>query len=114
MGYQRAAQQPDTTELFMADGIFAKSMVIQRANTVVPQHSHTYAHVSVLARGAVRLWKDEALVGDFHAPAGILIEARAKHTFMSLVDDTAILCVHDIGAAEAVSIEEEHQLVGSD
>jgi quercetin dioxygenase-like cupin family protein len=105
-------RQPDTTDLRMADGVFCKTMRIHKAGDLVPQHSHAFAHVSVIVRGRVKVWKDGHQLGDFFAPWGIMIEARTKHLFQALEDDTIILCVHDIGQAENVEIVEEHQIVG--
>lgn len=111
MKFVKAPSQPITTDLRMADGVFAKTLAIQKAGTFVPQHAHTFPHVSCIVRGSVRVWKDGELDGDYRAPLGLLIKARVKHTFQSLQDDTIILCVHDIGTAENVSVEEENQLV---
>ena len=107
-----AAEQPISTEIKMADGVFTKSMVVRRAGTIIPQHSHAYAHISVLVRGAVRVTATGECFGDFTAPAGITIKAGVKHTFTTLVNDVIILCVHDIGTAEGVEVLEEHQIVG--
>ena len=105
------AVQPISTEIKMADGVFTKSMVVRKEGTLIPQHSHRYSHVSVLVRGSVRVEADGRFLGAFDAPAGIVIAAGVKHLFETLVDDTIILCVHDIGTAEAVEIAEEHQIV---
>jgi quercetin dioxygenase-like cupin family protein len=105
------AEQPISTEIKMADGVFTKSMVVRKEGTLIPQHSHRYSHVSVLVRGSVRVEADGRFLGAFDAPAGIVIAAGVKHLFETLVDDTIILCVHDIGTAEAVEIAEEHQIV---
>lgn len=112
MSFVRAAEQPISTEIKMFDGVFVKSMCIQRAGTYIPQHSHTYPHVSVLVKGAVRLWRDGVLDGDHYAPKGILIPAGVKHLFQSLQDGATVLCVHDIGTAESVDVLEEHHLPG--
>ncbi len=106
------AEQPISTEIKMADGVFTKSMVVRKAGTLIPQHSHRYSHVSVLVRGSVRVVTDDDDLGVFEAPAGIVIAAGVKHLFETLVDDTIVLCVHDIGTAEAVEIVEEHQIGG--
>lgn len=95
----------------MADGVFIKTLVLDRDGLLVPQHAHSFAHVSVLVRGKIRVWRGEAYVGVFAAPAGITIAAHVKHTFVSLTP-AIILCVHDIGQAEGVSIEAEHHLEG--
>jgi quercetin dioxygenase-like cupin family protein len=103
-------RQPLSTEIKMLDGIFVKSMVIQRAGDTVPQHSHVYDHISVLIRGSVRVWRDDLDCGEYQAPAGLTIKAFSKHRFMALEDDTAVLCVHDIGTAESVAVADEHHL----
>ena len=105
--------QPETTDLRMADGVFCKTIRVRKAHSFIPQHAHVYDHVSVVVRGSVRLWRDGTLDRDYHAPCGIVIEARVKHLFETLEDDTIILCVHDIGTAEAVEIFQEHQIVES-
>lgn len=104
-------EQPISTEIRMADGVFAKTMVVKKDGTIIPQHAHRFDHVSVLVRGRVRLFTDGDSCGVFSAPCGILIKAGVKHLFETLVDDTIILCVHDIGTAESVEILEEHEIV---
>lgn len=106
------ADQAETTDLRMADGVFCKTIRVRKAHRFIPQHSHSFAHVSVVVRGAVRLWRDGVLGGDFQAPIGVTIAAHVKHLFETLEDETIILCVHDIGTAEGVKIDEEHQIVG--
>ena len=107
-----AAQQPPNIEIYTTDGLFVKQMYIAEAGTFIPQHSHAYEHLSMLAVGSVRLWKDGELVGDFHAPCGITIEAEAKHLFQSIEPGTMIYCIHNIERAGQVEIVEEHQLIG--
>ena len=107
-----AYEQPISTEIKMADGVFTKSMVVRKAGTVIPQHSHRWPHVSCLVRGSVRVMADGEHLGDFVAPCGITIAAGVKHLFQTLVDDVIVLCVHDIGTADGeVEILEEHQIV---
>ena len=99
--------QPETTDLRMADGVFCKTVRVRKAHSFIPQHSHPRPHVSVVVRGAVRLWRDGALDGDYRGPVGVLIEAHVKHLFETLEDDVIMLCVHD----EEIEIEDEHQIV---
>jgi quercetin dioxygenase-like cupin family protein len=110
MDYEIAPEQPYGVEIKMADGIFVKQMAIPRAGTIIPQHSHKYDHLSMLARGSVRVWRDGADKGVFHAPTGITIPAGCKHTFRSLEDNTVLYCVHRIDRADEVEILEEHQI----
>ena len=111
------AYMPISTEIRMADGVFMKTLRIEKAGTYVPQHAHSFDHVSVLVRGSVRLTASIGTTTDtrvYRAPTAITIPARVKHLFEALEDDTIVLCVHDIGTAEGVSIEEEHHLVEPD
>lgn len=106
-----ADEQPISTEIKMADGVFIKSMVIQRAGTYVPQHAHKWDHQSVVVRGGVFVWENGLPKGLVRAPASILIKAGVKHLFQAETDGTTILCVHDIGVADAVDVLEEHRIL---
>lgn len=106
-----APEQPFGVEIKMADGVFIKQIVIPKAYTYVPQHSHTYDHTSMLAVGAVAVWQDEAFLGRRQAPCGMTIGAGVKHTFMSLEDSTVIYCIHRIDRMGEIEIAEEHQLI---
>jgi len=105
---KRAANQP-TGELYLYAGIYLREMRTPDAGTIIPQHRHRWAHLSYLAAGGVRVWRDDRLVGDFWAPDAIRIEAGALHRFETLAPDTLILCIHATDAAEP-EIEAEHQL----
>lgn len=110
--FERAAQQPESVEIKMADGIFVKSYLIHRAGTFIPQHAHKHEHLTMLAAGSIAAWKDGHYLGTFTAPAGIVIEANSKHTFEALVDNCLLYCIHNISRTGDAEIAEEHQLVG--
>lgn len=102
-------QPPDGAEWTTADGVFIKQMFIAKAGTMIPQHSHEYAHVSMLAVGSVRLWADGEPLGDFKAPMPLSIAAGTKHTFMALEDGTTVYCIHNLHGEKNITIREEHQ-----
>lgn len=108
----KADEQPPIVEMETIDGVFIKQMFLRQAGTIVPQHSHVYDHGSLLARGSVRVWRDDVLDGDHTAPEILFIPAAVKHTFMSLVDDTIVYCIHNLLRSEEVEILEEHHLLG--
>jgi len=101
-------------EFAIDDSIFIKQMLLERAGTYVPQHSHKYDHTSMLAVGSLRAWKDGALLGDFKAPVPISIKAGCKHTFMSLEPNTVVYCIHNISREGYAEIQEEHEHVSPD
>jgi quercetin dioxygenase-like cupin family protein len=109
---EAAAEQPYGVEIRMADGIFIKQITVPKAMTLVPQHSHTYDHTSMIAVGSFRVWKNGELLGDVTAPTGLMIEAGAKHAFLSLTDGATIYCIHNISRTGEMEIQEEHQIVG--
>ena len=109
-GCKLCPQPPDDVN-FTADGVFIKQMAIAKAFTIIPQHSHVYDHMSMLAAGSVKVWKDGEFHGEFKAPAGIFIENNVKHTFQSQEDNTVIYCVHRLHS-DTIEIAEEHQLQG--
>jgi quercetin dioxygenase-like cupin family protein len=109
MEFYELESQPVQTDITMCPGLFVKHAVFD-AGSYIPQHAHEHAHLSVVASGSVRAWKDGVLLGDYRAPAGIVIEARAKHTFLALADGTAILCVHRVDEDGEPAIHEEHHL----
>ena len=85
-------------------------MYMRYKGTVIPQHAHTYAHHSMLARGSVALWKDGEFIRNYQAPAAILIDAGVKHTFMNLEPDTIVYCIHNVSRDGEVSIQSEHNI----
>ena len=112
MTYARHPDQPDVTDIRIVDGVFAKMMHFRHAEMVVPQHAHEYPHISAITSGAVRVWADDALLGEFTAPSFITIKARVKHQFLTLAPGTTILCIHNADRADDVAIHEEHHLEG--
>ncbi len=105
-----APRQPETVDIKMADGVFVKSIRVPDAFTLIPQHSHLYDHTSMLAVGSVRVWADEKLLGDFIAPHGILIKAKVKHRFLTLVPGTLIYCIHNLSHTGEIEVDDEHYL----
>lgn len=86
---------PDETDLKFTGGTFIKENHCRQAGVLLHQHAHPYAHISVVVRGAVRLFRDGELWGILTAPTAILIEANVVHQFEILTDDTIFLCIHD-------------------
>ena len=95
------------------DGVFIKQMLLKDAGMLVPQHSHAYDHTSMLAVGSVRVWVEGKYEGDFTAPTPLFIKAKHKHTFQSLVPNTLIYCIHNVGRTGRVQIHAEHQIAAA-
>jgi hypothetical protein len=108
----RLAEQPISVEIKIVRGLFVKSMLVREAGTIVPQHSHTFDHLSMLALGRVLVWAGDVCLGPHEAPCGIQIRAGVKHTFRTLSDLVLIYCIHRTDENGEIPIEEEHHLFG--
>lgn len=107
-----ADEQPHTVEHITSDGVYIMHIVIPKAQSLVPQHSHVYDHTTMVAKGKVKVWEDGKFMGDKVAPASIFIKAGAKHSFLTLEDNTILYCIHNVSRTGEVEIAEEHQIVG--
>lgn len=104
------SEQPDEVDFSLADGIFIKSGLFKRANRLVPQHSHEHDHTSFIATGSVNAWCDDEYLGAFVAPASIFIKKHCKHTFLTLQENTLILCIHNISRSGIIDIHDLHEV----
>lgn len=89
------------------DGVFIKQMYLKTQGTLVPQHSHKHAHVTMLAHGSVEVVVEGHKIGVFKAPYPIFIEARKKHSFLSLEPETVLYCIHNTSRTGSVEIHQE-------
>jgi hypothetical protein len=75
--------------------------MVQDSNTLLPQHSHSFPHISYIVSGTVRVWCGDERLGDFTGPCAIKIRARQLHEFLTLTDNVTILCLHNADHLEA-------------
>ena len=104
--------QPSVVEIFTSDGVSSMQIQVPDAGSLIPQHSHEYEHITLLAQGKIRAWKDGKYLGEFKAPAHLVIPANSKHTFETLVDDVLLYCIHNVERTGKIDVKEEHQIVG--
>ena len=105
-------EQPTKVDIRLVDGVFVKAVYFQSAGMFAPQHAHCFDHLSYIASGAVRLTADGETIGDFTAPASIVIKANVKHLFETLSDNTTVLCIHNADRAEMISGEHLLEMEG--
>ena len=113
MKYERLEQQPDQVDIKLTPDLFIKTVLVHKAGTLIPQHSHKFSHVSLLSVGRMRVWVDDVLKGEYAAdpmPKGILIHAGVKHRFETLTDGVVFSCIHALHGTEDIEILAEHQL----
>lgn len=83
-------------------GLYFRSVLLEQAGTVIPQHEHDHDHATLVCSGKARVWVDGAYFGDYEAGRAIEIRAHCAHVFQALESNTRLCCVHDIESAESV------------
>lgn len=114
---KRAPNQPVTGQLVIYAGIYCKIYHVPDAGTILPQHAHSFDHVTMLMQGAVYVEQDGVPAGRYDAPAVIQVQAKIKHSFTTLGPQTVLACLHNADALEddgEPMIDEEHHLVTED
>lgn len=74
-----------------SDGLYAKQMIIPKG-FIAGSHSHTYSHLSILAKGSVVVSTDTTKVL-YTAPSCIEITKNTLHSIEALEDSTWF-CIH--------------------
>lgn len=75
--------------------IFARQMHFKNAGDVEQGHSHPYDHLSLLAKGSVRV-EVAGETTDFVAPQMIWVRADREHKLTALTDGTVVYCIHGL------------------
>lgn len=86
-----------------AAGVYAKETRIPE-NYWFTQHSHSYDHISILAKGHVVVVVD-GVETHYEAPACINIEAGKNHEVIG-VTDSVWYCIHATGETDPEKIDE--------
>lgn len=103
--------QPVETHFELADGVAVVSNLFVKAGAHLPQHTHEYAHSSMVANGRVKMWQDGKYLGEFGPGSIVVIPAHSKHIHQAQEDGTIVLCIHNVSRTGAIDITEEHQIV---
>ena len=86
-----------------SDGLYTKQFTIPKGY-IVGQHSHTYSHLSILAKGRVILKTDDYNT-EYIAPVCIEIKAGVNH-LIEAVEDTIWYCIHHTDEKDINKIDE--------
>lgn len=96
-------EEASNVEHFFTDGVYARKMSIPKG-TQVPTHKHVYNHLSVLAKGRVRVGVG-SVIQEYVAPAMIEIKKDIAHT-ITAVEDSVWFCIHATDATDVESLEQ--------
>jgi quercetin dioxygenase-like cupin family protein len=82
-----------------ADGLYSKQMIIPKG-FVAGMHKHHYSHLSILAKGRVKITTED-YNKEVTAPFCITIEAEKNHSIEAL-EDSVWFCIHATDETENV------------
>lgn len=105
-----AEEMPVEHEIHEADGVYIRQINVPMSGTALPQHAHVWDHLTMLAAGRVAVWKDGVYDQAYDAPTGIFIKAGAKHSFVTLQDNTVLYCIHAMHGEDKAAVLAEHDL----
>lgn len=80
-------------ELGYFGNIWVRQHWLEKSGTALPGHKHHFDHVTLLARGKVRVEVEGFAPKEFTAPTFIVIKKEHNHKFTSLEDDCLWYCV---------------------
>lgn len=86
-----------------SSGVYAKQMQLPKGYTAL-SHSHEYDHLSILAKGKVRIQTDETS-GEFEAPTCLTIKAGMNHSITAL-EDVTWFCIHATEETDPQKVDE--------
>ena len=89
---------------YFSDGLYAKEMFIPKGS-IACQHKHNYDHLSVLAKGKVRVLFDNDVVKTYTAPACINIVKDVNHTVMA-IEDSVWYCIHQTEETDVDKVDQ--------
>ena len=74
---KRAEHQPETVSTKIYAGIYYRVWHVPDADTIIPQHSHRFPHLTALLSGSVAVSRDGGQPDVYDAPATIEESRRA-------------------------------------
>ena len=84
--------QPTASIAYVAN-LWSKMMVFAKAGDVEYGHAHTFDHLTLLARGALKITID-GVSSEFKAPHMIYIKKDKVHELVAIEDSTVAYCIH--------------------
>lgn len=88
-------------QISCVSNVYVRMMHFKHAGDVEQGHEHPFDHVSMLARGKIKISVD-GVTKEFEAPQMIFIGKEKTHELVALEDDTTVLCIHAIRDGDAV------------
>lgn len=82
---------------YTVGGVYVKELVLEKAGDKVLGHRHLFDHLSLLAKGCVKVTVD-GMATSYNSPTALNIKAGKHHEIMALTDDCLWYCVHAVPA----------------
>lgn len=80
---------------YAVGGVYVKELFLENVGDGVVSHSHHHDHLSLVARGKVRVTAD-GVVTDYPERSAVNIKAGVKHEIVALEANTLWYCLHAV------------------
>lgn len=80
---------------YCVGGVYAKELWLEHVGDKVLSHSHTYDHLSLVARGRVRVTVD-GVTTDYPARSAVNVKAGKEHMIEALEAGSLWYCIHSV------------------
>jgi quercetin dioxygenase-like cupin family protein len=82
------------TVISCVSNIFTRMMRFEKIGDYEAGHSHVFDHLTLLAKGSLRVVAGDGKPTIFKAPHMIFIKKDIQHELTALEDDTVAFCIH--------------------
>lgn len=86
---------PSIREMAIADNVLVFMNYLVKTGDEIEGHAHVFDHITLLARGSVRMEHDNGSK-EYTAPYLIITPKNIKHKFTALEDKCLLCCIHAI------------------
>lgn len=95
-----ALEQQPVEKITQTKSGYYRSILLEKAGTCVPQHTHDYPHDTLVGSGRARGWVKTGgrwlWIGDKEAGDAFEIAEEKEHIFMALEPNTRLSCIHHL------------------
>jgi quercetin dioxygenase-like cupin family protein len=94
-------KKPFKSQSAYADNVWVKMMYLLNQGDQIQGHAHTFDHITLLARGSVRMEHDLGSK-EYKAPFLIITPKGIVHKFTALESRSLLCCIHAIRDGDEV------------
>ena len=80
---------------YVAGGVYVKELILEAVGDEVLGHEHEFPHLSLVARGTVRVTVD-GVSTEYTAPTALTVAAGKRHSILAVTSNCLWYCLHAV------------------